>query len=103
MIAKEDFVNAVNSIKEVEDFYHQHGYKCYVKNALIRTLIDAIGDKYEWVAWYINTTKYGTVNNTVSTGDSTQKVKHYIIDSTDSLYDFLVDYYAEHETVGVYE
>jgi hypothetical protein len=102
MIPKEDFVNAVNSIKEVEDFYHQHGYKCYAKNAITRTLMDAIGDKYEWVAWYINTTKYGKVNNSVSTGDSTESVKHYVIDSPDALYDFLVDYYAEHETGRIY-
>ena len=103
MITRKDFVNAINSIKEVEDFYHQHGYKCYVKNALTRTLMDVISDKYEWVAWYINTTKYGKVNNTVSAGDSTENVKHYIIDSVDALYDFLVDYYSEHEMVGVYE
>lgn len=95
MIAKEDFVNAVNSIKEVEDFYHHHGYKCYVKNAFTRTLMDAISDKYEWVAWYINITKYGKVNNIVSAGDSIENVKHYIIDSADALYDFLADYYAE--------
>lgn len=103
MITRKDFVSAVNSIKEVEEFYHQHGYKCYVKNAITRTLMDAIGDKYEWVAWYINTTKYGKVNNNVSAGDSTESVKHYIVDSVDDLYDFLVDYYHWNEVSYKYE
>lgn len=103
MITRKDFVNAVNSIKEVEDFYTQHEYKCYVKNILARTLMNAIGDKYEWVSWYVNTTKYGKVNNSVSTGDSSENVKHYVIDSADALYDFLIDYYSEHDTGGIYE
>lgn len=102
MITRKDFVNAINSIQEVESFYTQHECKCYVRNILARTLMNAVGDKYEWVAWYINTTKYGKVNNSVSTGDSTENVKHYVIDSPDALYDFLVDYYAEHETGRIY-
>lgn len=103
MITRKDFVSAVNSIKEIEEFCHQHGYKCYVKNAITRTLMDAIGDKYEWVAWYINITKYGKVNNNVSAGDSTESVKHYIVDSVDDLYDFLVDYYHWNEMSYKYE
>lgn len=103
MITRKDFVSAVNSIKEVEEFYHQHGYKCYVKNAITRTLMDAIDDKYEWVAWYINTTKYGTVNNTVSVGESSDNVKHYVIKTVDDLYDFLVDYYHWNEMSYIYE
>ena len=45
MITKKDFISAVNSIKEVENFYHQYGHKCYVKNSLIQTLVDYVGDQ----------------------------------------------------------
>lgn len=103
MIAKKDFVSAVNSIKEVESFYRQYGHKCYVKNSLIQTLIDAVSDKYEWIAWYINTTRYGEVNNTVSFGEYGNEAKHYIIKTVDDLYDFLADYYHWNEMDYKYE
>ena len=59
MITKKDFVSAVNSIKEVENFYHQYGHKCYVKNSLIQTLIDAVGDKYDYEIRYDKSYKNG--------------------------------------------
>lgn len=103
MITKKDFVSAVNSIKEVENFYHQYGHKCCVKNSLIQTLVDYVGDKYEWTAWYINTTLYGEVNNTVSVGEYGNDVKHYVIKTVDDLYDFLADYYHWNEMDYKYE
>ena len=93
MIPKNDFINAVNAIREVDDFYGKFGQECNVQTALVRTLMDAVGDKYEWIDWWICDTDYGTRNPSVKSSRSTPQDQ--VIDTVDKLYDFVAEYYAK--------
>lgn len=95
MISKQDFINAVNAIREVDDFYSSCGKECNVQTALVRTLMDAVGDKYEWIAWWICDNNYGAGHPYVKS--SRTQPQERVIDNVEKLYDFIVEYYTGEE------
>lgn len=108
MLSKEEFVEVVDTIKDVDDFYDgiynvqkTHGVagmdsydemNCRLSSALASVLENMFEDSEGYLEWWLWETEYGNESAWVSFEDeNTGEDKIIVLDTAEKLYGFLIE------------
>ena len=109
MISKGNFLTAVETIKETEEFYMELGRVCRehdinsefldnsvdlkLQDVIVDILSDAMGDIDEFIPWWLYDCRYGSDHAEITVKENATYIK-YELDTAENLYNFLVKYYG---------
>ena len=109
MISKGNFLTAVETIKDAEEFYMELDRVCRehdvdsrlldnsvglkLQDVIVDILSDAMGDIDEFIPWWMYDCRYGSDHAEITVKDNATYIK-YELDTAEKLYNFLVKYYG---------